>query len=75
MVVRVINFDAYEEWAEENGYERGANQLTDEQFMEIYEKEGGDWEFGSLADFADEFNTDGPYAPTPSSHIIRFFND
>ena len=41
--------------------------------MEIYKKEGADWEFNSLEGFAREFNADGAYAPTPAYHVIRFF--
>lgn len=76
MVIRVASYTTYEEWYEEKfveGEGKPITQLTDEDFMELYNREGGDWEFSSIKDFCDEFNTDGPYAPTPSSHIIRFF--
>ena len=72
MVIRVINYSTYEEWYEEK-FVKSLTQLTDKEFMDIYNREGNDWEFSSIKDFCDEFNTDGPYAPTPSSHIIRFF--
>lgn len=76
MVIRVISYTAYEVWYEEKlveGEEKSLTQLTDKDFMEIYNREDADWEFSNIKDFCDEFNTDGPYAPTPSSHIIRFF--
>ena len=78
MKVRVIKYSDYEEWYEEKfGEERGKipTQLTDAEFMEIYNRfnDDCDWEFNSLQEFADEFNTDGAYAPMPSDHIIRFF--
>lgn len=76
MVIRVVSYTAYEEWYEEKFVEdegKSLTQLTDKEFMDIYNREGNDWEFSSIKDFCDEFNTDGPYAPTPSSHIIRFF--
>lgn len=78
MKVRVIRYDDYEEWYEEKfreGEGKGLTQLTDKDFMEIYNRfnKDSDWEFDSLQQFADEFNTDGAYAPTPSDHIIRFF--
>lgn len=76
MKVRVISYDSYEDWYEEKfreGEGKPLSELTDEEFMEIYQRGGADWEFNSLKEFADEFNADGPYAPTPSSHIIRFF--
>ena len=78
MVIRVVSYTAYEEWYEEKfveGEGKGITQLTDKDFMEIYRRENNDWEFNSITDFCDEFNTDGPYAPTPSSHIIRFFDE
>lgn len=77
MIVRVVSYAAYEEWYEEKcreGKGKSVTQLTDKDFMEIYNREGGDWEFDNITDFCDEFNTDGPYAPTPTSHIIHFFN-
>ena len=73
MKVRVIRFSDFEEFCDENGLEIGINQLTDEQFMDIFNDTESDWVFDSLNDFAYEFNTDGAYAPTPSDHIIRFF--
>ena len=73
MKVRVISYDTWEEFCEKNNLEMGVCQITDEQFMAMYESEGADWEFDSLQEFADEFNTDGAYAPTPEGQIIRFF--
>ncbi len=80
MKIRVINYTAYEEWYEEKFREgnielvgKPLSELTDKEFMEIYKQSGTDWEFNSLKEFADEFNTDGAYAPTPSNHIIHFF--
>ena len=78
MKVRVITYDAYEEWYEEKfreGEGTGITQLTDKDFMEIYNRfnDDADWEFDSLEQFANEFNEDGAFAPMPSEHIIRFF--
>lgn len=76
MKVRVISYDSYENWYEEKfreGKGKPLSELTDEEFMEIYRRSGADWEFNSLKEFADEFNADGPYAPTPSGHVIHFF--
>lgn len=76
MKIRVVNYTEYEKWYEEKfreGNVRPLSELTDDEFMEIYQQSGTDWEFNSFKEFADEFNADGPYAPTPSSHIIRFF--
>jgi len=76
MKIRVISYDSYEDWYEEKfreGDGKPISELTDKEFMEIYNDAGGDWEFNSLKEFADEFNDDGAYAPTPSEHIIRFF--
>lgn len=73
MKIRVINYSEFENFCEDLGIDISLHELTDEQFMNIYNDAGGDWEFNSLKEFADEFNADGPYAPTPSSHIIRFF--
>lgn len=73
MKVRVITFNGFEEFRDKNELEIGIHELTNEQFMEIYKKEGADWEFNSLEGFACEFNADGAYAPTPANHIIRFF--
>ena len=78
MKVRVISYDSYEEWYEEKfreGEGKPISELTDKEFMDIYKRKGWRWEFDSLKDFADEFNSDGAYAPTPYSHIIRFFPD
>lgn len=75
MVIRVIRYYDWEDWCEENNIEMGVCQLTDEQFMKIYNWSGTDWEFDNIKDFCDEFNTDGPYAPMPSDHIIRFFEN
>lgn len=75
MKVRVISYDSYEDWYEEKfkeGNGKDISELTDEEFMEIYNGAGEKWEF-SLEGFAREFNIDGPYAPTPSYHIIHFF--
>lgn len=76
MKIRVVSYNAYEEWHEEKmaeGKGKGLSELTDKDFMEIYKKNGTDWEFDSFRAFADEFNSDGPFAPTPYAHIIRFF--
>ena len=73
MKIRVIDNSDWENYCEENNLEMGVCQLTDKQFMEIYEEAGNDWEFDSLKEFENEFNEDGNYAPMPSEHIIRFF--
>lgn len=73
MKVKVINFDDFSDWCWENNLNIGTQELTDEQFNEIYSKSGTDWEFNSLEAFACEFNADGPYAPTPTNNLIRFF--
>ena len=76
MKVRAITYYSYEHWYEEKfreGEGKPLFELADEEFMEIYRRSGADWEFNSLKEFADEFNSDGPYAPTPSGHIIHFF--
>lgn len=73
MRIRVIAFSDFENFCEEQKISIGITELTDEQFNQIYQQSGQDWEFHSLKDFADEFNTDGPFAPLPSDHIIRFF--
>ena len=76
MKVRVIDYSDYEEWYEEQlreGKDVPIEELTDEQFMHIYQLSHTDWEFKSLQEFTEEFNTDGPSAPMPSEHIIRFF--
>ena len=75
MEIRVIDYYDWEEFCEKNGIEQSVCQMTDEQFMQIYNETRTDWEFDNLQDFADEFNTDGCYAPTPTSHIIRFFTN
>lgn len=75
MKIRVVSYDAYEEWYEEQmveGKGKDISELTDADFMAIYER-GGNWEFDSLKAFENEFNADGAYAPTPTSHIIHFF--
>lgn len=76
MKIRVISYDAYADWYEEQmveGKGKGLSELTDDDFMAIYKRSGNKWEFNSLKEFADEFNADGAYAPTPTSHIIHFF--
>lgn len=76
MKIRVVSYNAYEEWYEEKmveGKGKALSELTDKDFMEIYKKEGADWEFNSLEGFARVFNADGAYAPTPAYHVIRFF--
>ena len=73
MKVRVITFDSYEEYCEENNLDIYVTDLTDKQFMDIYEEEGKYWEFDSLEEFQTAFNTDDNSAPTPTYHIIRFF--
>ena len=73
MKIRVIDYSDWDRYCEDNGIEQGVCKLTDEQFMEIYNSTETDWEFDSLQEFADEFNTDGPYAPTPTNHVIKFF--
>lgn len=74
MKIRVIDYSEFENFCEDLGIDIfPVSQITDEQFMNMYNDAGGDWEFNSLKEFADEFNDDGAYAPTPSEHIIRFF--
>ena len=73
MKIRVICLTDFEDFCEDMGIEIGIEQLTDEQFMNIYNDACREWEFSSLEEFAEEFNTDGPYAPTPEHHIIKFF--
>lgn len=76
MKVRVITYDTYEKWYEEQwakGNGKGISELTDSDFMKLYKREDSDWCFDSLEEFVEEFNQDGAYAPTPSHHIIRFF--
>lgn len=78
MKIRVISYSTYEEWYEEQmieGKQKNLSQLTDADFMHLYNQEDRDWEFDSIKEFVDEFNADGPYAPTPSNHIIRFFEN
>ena len=75
MKIRVINSSTYDEFCEDRGIDPNVWNITDEQFMECYEMEGGDWEFDSIKAFCDEFNSDGPYAPTSTDHIIRFFEN
>ena len=72
MKIRVIDFSDFENFCEDLGIDIHLNGLTDEQFMNIYNEDGG-WEFQSLKEFEEEFNTDGPYAPVPDTHVIRFF--
>ena len=73
MKVRVISLADCEVYCKDHGVEWIFDVLTEEQFMAIYEYTSGDWEFLSLDAFADEFNADGAWAPTPTDHIIRFF--
>lgn len=74
MKIRVIDYSEFENFCEDLGIDIFlVSQLTDEQFMNIFNDTGSDWEFNSLQEFADEFNADGAFAPTPSEHIIRFF--
>ena len=73
MKVRVITLDGFSEFCEDMGLDIDFPDLTDEQFMNIYEMEGSDWEFDSLEAFAEAFNANGDDAPMPESHIIRFF--
>ena len=78
MKIRVIDYSTYEEWYEEQmveGKQKNLSQLTDADFMHLYNQEDRDWEFDSIKEFVDELNTDGPYAPMPSNHIIRFFEN
>lgn len=76
MIVRVIRFSDYEEYCDNNNIDQPITAITDEQFMEIWNNsDNRDWEFSNPQDFADEFNTDGAYAPMPSEHIIHFFNE
>lgn len=72
MKVRVISFEDFKEHCEKNDLDLDILELTDEQFMDIYNKSDV-WEFDSLERFAYIFNLGGAYAPTPNSHIIRFF--
>ena len=72
MKVRVINFEEFADYCDNNNLDVSIHELTDEQFMEIYNK-SNTWEFDSLEGFACEFNADGAYAPTPNGQIIRFF--
>ena len=75
MRVRVITLEAFDEYCERNSCDWDFDRPTEEQFMQIYNASGDDggWEFDSLEEFECEFNEDGPYAPTPSNHIIMFF--
>ena len=73
MKIRVIDYSDWEDWCESKNIEMGVCQLTDEQFMEIYNASESSWEFNSLREFENEFNEDGAYAPTPTNHVIRFF--
>ena len=76
MKIRVVSNYWYEDWYEEKFREREGkplSELTDEEFMEIYQRSDTVWEFDSLKEFADEFNYGGIYAPSPSHHIIHFF--
>ena len=75
MKVRVIDFDEFAAYCEKMGIDTEVNDLTDEQFMDIYNWCGTGWEFGSLKDFENEFNNDGNYAPTSTNHLIRFFEN
>lgn len=69
MKIRVIDFDDWFDYINEHDIQ----EITDEDFMEVYNSTDTDWEFDSLEEFAREFNEDGAYAPAPTSHIIRFF--
>ena len=73
MVVRVITLNDFEDFCEDMGLDIYEDELTDEQFMNIYNDANNGWEFKSLREFENEFNADGAYAPTPNSHIIKFF--
>ena len=76
MKVRVISYDSYEDWYEEKfreGEGKPLSELTDDEFMEIYQRSNTGWEFSSLKEFQDEFNNDGADAPTPNYHVIHFF--
>lgn len=73
MKIRVISFDEFEYFCEDMGIDMDVDELTDEQFMNIYKDSNTDWEFDSFKEFEDEFNKDGANAPTPTWHIIRFF--
>lgn len=76
MIVRVIDFSDYEDYCDNNNIDQPITAITDEQFMEIWNNsDNRDWEFSNIQEFADEFNTDGAYAPMPSEHIIRFFKN
>lgn len=78
MKIRVINYDTYEKWHEEQmveGKGKDISDLTDDDFMLLYQRDKAHWSFDSLKEFADEFNSDGPFAPTPEHHVIRFFEN
>lgn len=75
MKVRVIRFTDFTDFCYDSGIDMSSSELTDEQFMNIYNNVNVEWEFNSLADFADAFNTDSAYAPTPDAHLIRFFEN
>ncbi len=76
MKIRVVSNYWYEDWYEEKFRDREGkplSELTDEEFMEIYQRSDTVWEFDSFKEFADEFNYCGIYAPSPSHQIIHFF--
>ena len=71
MKILVIAYDTIDKWNEKNGTEISPEDLTDEQFLEIYHDYNIDWSFNSIEAFIKEFNADGAYAPVPSHHYIR----
>lgn len=76
MIIRVISCDALNDYNEEHETDFcSANDLSDEVFKAINEEYCGGWHFDSFEEFVDEFNADGSYAPMPSEHFIRMFNE
>ena len=76
MKIRVIPIEALENYCDALDIEMPAvTNVSNDLFMAVYEGEGEDWEFDSIKAFANEFNSDGPYAPMPSTHIIKFFEN
>lgn len=51
MKIRVIDYSTYEEWYEEQmveGKQKNLSQLTDADFMYLYNQEDRDWEFDEI---------------------------
>lgn len=78
MIIRVIPFEAYDEYFEKKGInvyedpEYSIENISDEQFMEIY-RQSDFWEFNSIAAYVNAFNSDDCFAPLPGNHFIRVF--